>query len=67
MLHRDVRTFIIVVRSVKANTKNISVVCGINHSFKCQNTISLKTGVSNKVHVMRRLHYVNVSARKSSV
>ena len=43
------------------------VLFGINRSFKRQNTISLKTGVSNTVYVMPHLHEVNVSASVSFV
>ena len=48
----------IVLRSMnRRQTLKISLVLfGTNCSFKCQNTLSLKTGVLIKVSEMRRLH-----------
>ena len=47
---------VIVLRSVKANTKYISGSIWHKSSIQTPNTIALKTGFSNKVYVMRRLH-----------
>ena len=44
----------------KASRETITicmVLFHLNRSCKHQNTISLKTGVSNKVYVMQYLHY----------
>ena len=55
----------IVLWSVNSNTKNFS---SISSSFKCQNTISLKMGISSKVYVLRCLHHLSqYFARESSV
>lgn len=49
--------------------KIVPSLFSIRRSFKRQNIISLKTGVSNNVYVMRRLHLLSqcFSARESSV